>query len=203
MDWAHLQNLKWVGTHAISSQVITIEPGCYFVDVLLDAVLADPTRAAFFDAKRLAEFRRCGVGGAVGSGGCCGDVGGGGVRVEDCIVIWEPPERGGPGNENLNAALPRTVHEVWNNERDHLEMQRKIYVKNKSIFCEIFKKYISRFWTSKAGKMGNAARALLCVYQGCRRFPLKFPFFEQKMATSLLCLCCWINSPKFDLFHIC
>uniref|UniRef100_A0A915AXZ3 Xaa-Pro dipeptidase n=1 Tax=Parascaris univalens TaxID=6257 RepID=A0A915AXZ3_PARUN len=68
--------------------VITVEPGCYFIDVLLNAALADPVKKKYFNAKRLKEFK-----------------GFGGVRIEDDIVIWAK------GNEILND-VPRTVEEI-------------------------------------------------------------------------------------------
>uniref|UniRef100_A0A0R3RNP8 Peptidase_M24 domain-containing protein n=1 Tax=Elaeophora elaphi TaxID=1147741 RepID=A0A0R3RNP8_9BILA len=37
--------------------VITIEPGCYFIDVLLDAALNDPIQSKFIVKEKLNEFR--------------------------------------------------------------------------------------------------------------------------------------------------
>ncbi|VDM26371.1 unnamed protein product [Toxocara canis] len=68
--------------------VITIEPGCYFVDVLLDAALAAPEKSKFFNVEKLNEYR-----------------GFGGVRIEDTVVIWAK------GNERLTD-VPRTVNEI-------------------------------------------------------------------------------------------
>ena len=68
--------------------VLTVEPGCYFIDRLLDNALADPKQAAFVDAGRLAAFR-----------------GSGGVRLEDDVVVRSD------GVENLSIC-PRTVAEV-------------------------------------------------------------------------------------------
>ncbi len=69
--------------------VITIEPGCYFIDSVLDKALADPQLSRYIVAEKLKEYR-----------------GTGGVRIEDDVVIWAK------GNENMNAELPRTVEEI-------------------------------------------------------------------------------------------
>ncbi|GMR45549.1 hypothetical protein PMAYCL1PPCAC_15744, partial [Pristionchus mayeri] len=67
---------------------ITIEPGCYFIDTLLDKALADETLKKFLVAEKVNEFR-----------------GEGGVRIEDDVIIWAK------GNENMSQ-LPRTVEEI-------------------------------------------------------------------------------------------
>ena len=68
--------------------VITNEPGCYFIDYLLDNALANPDQSKFINVDVLARFR-----------------GFGGVRLEDVIVITEN------GVENLTTC-PRTIEEV-------------------------------------------------------------------------------------------
>ncbi|VDO49746.1 unnamed protein product [Brugia timori] len=68
--------------------VITIEPGCYFIDTLLDAALNDSVQSKFIIKEKLNEFR-----------------GFGGVRIEDDIVIWLH------GNERMSN-VPRTVDEI-------------------------------------------------------------------------------------------
>jgi len=68
--------------------VMTSEPGCYFVNALLDAALADPNKARFLDNDVLSRFR-----------------GFGGVRLEDVVVVTET------GVSNLTTC-PRTIEEV-------------------------------------------------------------------------------------------
>jgi Xaa-Pro dipeptidase len=67
---------------------ITVEPGCYFIDSLLDAALADPAKAAFLVPGVLARFRRFG-----------------GVRIEDDVLVTAG------GCENFTHA-PRTVADI-------------------------------------------------------------------------------------------
>jgi len=71
-----------------AGMVLTVEPGLYFIDLLLDQALRHPEQAAFIDAARLADFR-----------------GRGGVRLEDDVLITEA------GAENLTLC-PRTLGEV-------------------------------------------------------------------------------------------
>lgn len=68
--------------------VITIEPGCYFIDVLLDKALVDPKFSKYFNKPVLKEYR-----------------GFGGVRIEDDVIIWAK------GNECMNQ-VPRTIEEI-------------------------------------------------------------------------------------------
>ena len=67
---------------------ITVEPGCYFIDMLLDEALADPARAPYLCAPAIAPFR-----------------GTGGVRIEDDVLVTAG------GCENFTLA-PRTVEDV-------------------------------------------------------------------------------------------
>lgn len=69
-------------------QVLTIEPGCYFIDFLLDRALADPNLSRFLVVERINAYR-----------------GTGGVRIEDDIII------NSTGAE-LMSIVPRTVEEI-------------------------------------------------------------------------------------------
>jgi len=68
--------------------VLTVEPGCYFIDALMDDALKDPLLAKYLNADRLRTFR-----------------GFGGVRLEDVVCITAH------GFENYSTC-PRTVNEV-------------------------------------------------------------------------------------------
>lgn len=71
------------------NMVVTVEPGCYFIDHLLDTAIHSPMLSPYLRADRLAEYR-----------------GYGGVRLED--VVWIPPQ-----GDCVNFTLcPRTIPEV-------------------------------------------------------------------------------------------
>ena len=68
--------------------VVTVEPGCYFIDHLLDAALADAGQSRFLVPAAIAAFR-----------------GFGGVRLEDVVLVTAA------GFENFTRC-PRTLEEV-------------------------------------------------------------------------------------------
>lgn len=70
------------------NMVLTVEPGCYFIDHLLDKALADETKKKFLVQDVINELR-----------------GFGGVRIEDDVLVTER------GCE-IFGSLPRTVQEI-------------------------------------------------------------------------------------------
>lgn len=73
-----------------AGMVLTNEPGCYFVDVLLDKALGNAEQAPFFNVSVLSRFR-----------------GFGGVRLEDVFVVCGD----GKPVDNLTTC-PRLIEEV-------------------------------------------------------------------------------------------
>uniref|UniRef100_V9KM06 Xaa-Pro dipeptidase n=1 Tax=Callorhinchus milii TaxID=7868 RepID=V9KM06_CALMI len=72
----------------LEGMVLTIEPGIYFIQHLLDQALADPAQACFINADILGRFR-----------------GFGGVRIEDDIAVTT-------NGMELLTCVPRSVEEV-------------------------------------------------------------------------------------------
>jgi Xaa-Pro dipeptidase len=76
------------GRNLEAGMVITVEPGIYFVDALLEPALADPEMAHLIDVDRVRRF-----------------LGFGGVRIEDDVLVTAS------GCENLTQ-VPRDVAEI-------------------------------------------------------------------------------------------
>jgi Xaa-Pro dipeptidase len=71
--------------------ILTNEPGCYFIDMLIDNALASPTQSPFIDAAVVSRFR-----------------GFGGVRLEDVFVIRDS----GVDNYTTCPRLPAEIEDV-------------------------------------------------------------------------------------------
>uniref|UniRef100_A0A0K8TSP9 Xaa-Pro dipeptidase n=1 Tax=Tabanus bromius TaxID=304241 RepID=A0A0K8TSP9_TABBR len=67
---------------------VTVEPGCYFIEILMDKALSDPNMVKHINVDVYERFRNFG-----------------GVRIEDDVLITKD------GNENF-AIVPRTVEEI-------------------------------------------------------------------------------------------
>eukprot|EP00051_Salpingoeca_urceolata_P005774 m.77041 g.77041 ORF g.77041 m.77041 type:complete len:510 (-) comp14534_c0_seq4:38-1567(-) len=77
-----------IGRPLEENMVVTVEPGIYFIDMLLDRALTNPEQARFFNKETLEEYR-----------------GFGGVRIEDDLVITAD------GCENLTTVV-RDVDDI-------------------------------------------------------------------------------------------
>lgn len=82
-----LKNLRTARTLK-ENMVVTVEPGCYFIDHVLDYALKDPEIGKFFVPEKIEEYR-----------------GFGGVRIEDDIIITK-------NGSELMSIVPRTVEDI-------------------------------------------------------------------------------------------
>nr|KAF6411272.1 peptidase D [Rousettus aegyptiacus] len=87
IDEPGLRSLR-TARHLEPGMVLTVEPGIYFIDHLLNEALADPARACFFNREVLQRFR-----------------GFGGVRIEEDVVVTN-------SGMELLTCVPRTVEEI-------------------------------------------------------------------------------------------
>ncbi len=87
IDEPGIRSLR-TGRKLEAGMVITVEPGVYFIDALLEPALADPRTSRFLVPDVVARFRRFG-----------------GVRIEDDVVVTPR------GSENLTH-VPRDVSEI-------------------------------------------------------------------------------------------
>ncbi|ETV92454.1 hypothetical protein H310_13329 [Aphanomyces invadans] len=71
------------------NMVVTVEPGCYFIEGQLEELLTNPDTAKYVNQDVLRRFR-----------------GFGGVRIESDVIVTET------GFENMSHLVPRTVEEI-------------------------------------------------------------------------------------------
>ena len=102
-----------------SGMVLTVEPGCYFIDHLLDGALNDPILSQYLNRSVVEDYR-----------------GYGGVRLEDMVVITET------GCINMTVC-PRTISEVehvmaggmWPPTKDEAPELKRIYLTDPMLPC--------------------------------------------------------------------
>ncbi|TPX30478.1 hypothetical protein SmJEL517_g05961 [Synchytrium microbalum] len=73
----------------VAGMVLTVEPGLYFIDDLLEPALKNPETAKYFDVETLERFRRVG-----------------GVRIEDDVVITQD------GYDSLSCWIPKEIADI-------------------------------------------------------------------------------------------
>lgn len=78
-----------LGSPFVAGNIVTCEPGIYFIESLIDSALADPELAPYIDENALKEYIPVG-----------------GIRLEDTILITNE------GPDNLSAGAPRTAAEI-------------------------------------------------------------------------------------------
>jgi Xaa-Pro dipeptidase len=69
--------------------VVTVEPGIYFIDALLDPIVKDPKKSKFFNIPVLERFKRVG-----------------GVRIEDDVLVTAS------GTDVFSNTVPKEINEI-------------------------------------------------------------------------------------------
>ncbi|GAB5369527.1 hypothetical protein AAMO2058_001412500 [Amorphochlora amoebiformis] len=101
--------VKWLRTQRVlkAGMVITVEPGCYFIKLWIEAALKDEKKARFFDKEVLGRYIEFV-----------------GVIFEDDIVITEKGMKTSPSSQRLHPTTsrlsPNTPHRVSNARNIHL-----------------------------------------------------------------------------------
>ncbi|KAG9398054.1 hypothetical protein AC1031_015080 [Aphanomyces cochlioides] len=88
VDTRTLRKLR-CGRKLEKNMVITVEPGCYFIEGQLEELLSNPGAAKYVNLDVLARFR-----------------GFGGVRIESDVIVTAD------GAENMSHLVPRTVEDI-------------------------------------------------------------------------------------------
>jgi Xaa-Pro dipeptidase len=87
-DTRMLRKLR-LGRILEKNMVITVEPGCYFIESQMEDLLSNPASAKFVNVARLAHFRQWG-----------------GIRIESDIIVTAT------GAENMSHRVPRLVKDI-------------------------------------------------------------------------------------------
>jgi len=83
-----LKSLRF-GGDLKEGMIITVEPGLYFQEAILEPAFQNPEKSKFLNIERIKQF-----------------IGFGGVRIEDDVVVTAT------GIENLSDAVPREINEI-------------------------------------------------------------------------------------------